>query len=293
MLFGGYTKNNIIVKRTILSIVVSLSLLFLASCDKNKEVKQFATDFAAAVQSGNKSEITKMYPGAAAADSLVFAFDVEKSQIETQENGNIKIVLGEGKDVTIVENENGEGFKVKESHGVFAYSADNLDFAKKTGQWKDGITDEELAKRMNDKDFEKSLIEKFEKDFSKRFSIVHKVPDSNFDASERQSIYIVKNNSSSQIDGSDYEISIPFCKESYMFDPNPKRWNETREGKTISPNGSVSYVEYIVIERGDFSRSGPVFDGHAIVLKLKGKALFNKYFSSTGNEYEEYLKAKH
>ena len=57
-------------KKTILSIVVSLSLVLFASCDKNKEVKQFATDFAAAVKSGNKSEITKMYPGAAAADSL-------------------------------------------------------------------------------------------------------------------------------------------------------------------------------------------------------------------------------
>ena len=60
-----------------LLIVLFVGLLFV-SCDKNKEIKQFATDFAAAVQSGNKSEITKTYPGAAAADSLVFAFDVEK-----------------------------------------------------------------------------------------------------------------------------------------------------------------------------------------------------------------------
>lgn len=277
--------------KKVLSTIAFLSLVLFASCDKNKEVKQFALDFAEKVSKNQVDSVRALYPDAAKCDSFALVFNADSIQVaETETPGTFKVTIGKA-DFTVKKAEGGK-MTVTESHGLFAYFPFDLEFAKKTGQWKDGITDNELAKRMNDKDFEKSLIEKFEKVFSKRFSIVHKVPDSNFDASERQSIYIVKNNSSSKIDGSDYEISIPFFKESYMFDPNPKRWNETREGKTISPNGSVSYVEYIVTERGDFSRSGPVFNGHTIVLKLKGKDLFNKYFSATGNEYEEYLKAK-
>lgn len=73
---------------------------------------------------------------------------------------------------------------------------------------------------------------------------------------------------------------------------NVDRWNETRKGKTISPNGSVTYVEYIVTEEGEYERTGPVYDGHRIELTLKGKALFNKYYEAKGDEYEKYLKEK-
>lgn len=275
-------------------IILSLCILFCCACDSNKdkEIKQFSLNFAEKISKNQVDSVRALYPDAVNCDSFALVFNADSIQVvETQTPGTFKVKMGKA-DFTVKKVEGGN-MTVTESHGLFAYLPSDLEFAKKTGQWKDGITDKELAKRMNDKDFEKSLVENFEKEFSKRLSITHKVPNSNFEASERQSIYIVKNNSSTQIDGSDYEISIPFFKEDYMFDPNPKRWNEIRKGKTISPNGSVTYEEYIVTERGDFSRSGPVFNGHTIVLKLKGKALLNKYFSATGNEYEEYLKAKH
>lgn len=75
------------------------------------------------------------------------------------------------------------------------------------------MNDVQMAERFTDQDFESSLVENFEKDFLKNLSIVHNVPNSNFDADERQSIYVVKINSASTIDGFDYEISIPFLKK--------------------------------------------------------------------------------
>lgn len=233
-----------------------------------------------------------MYPDAAKFDSINVNFVADSIKVEESgKEAKFFVCLGNGVDITVEKGNDGQ-MKVISSHGLLKFDDGTMEFAKKTGQWKDGITDNELSMRMNDKDFEKSLIENFEKDFPKSISIVHNVPNSNPDASEIQSIYVVKNNLPIQIDGSDYEVSIPFFEESFMFDPNPKRWKETRKGKTISPNGSVTYGEYIVTERGSFSRSGPVFDGHTIVLKLKGKDLFNKYFLATGNEYEDYLKTK-
>ena len=154
-------KTSIIMKKTNLSIVVFLSLLFLTSCDKNKEVKQFATDFAAAVQSGNKSEITKMYPGAASADSLVFTFDAEKAEIEELESGGWKVVLGEGKDIFIVKNEADGTLSIKDSHGVFFIPDSKKDFALKTGWIEKGMSDIQILERFLDTGFEASLIEKY------------------------------------------------------------------------------------------------------------------------------------
>ena len=275
--------------------VVPMLALMLVSCgDKTQEqVRAFAIDFAQKVSKNQVDSLKEIYPEATLFDSL--ALTVVTDSIIVKESGKeneFVVSLGSGSDITVIKD--GEGkMKVTSSHGLLAFDKETMDFAKKTGQWKEGLTDGELAKRMSDKDFESYLVGNFEKEFVKRISITHKVPDDNFDSSERESIYIVKNNSTKQIDGSDYEISIPFVEESFLFDPNPKRWKETRKGKTIPPNGKVTYTEYIVIERGiNFSRTGPVFNGHRIELILKGKALFNKYYESKGDEYEKYLSSK-
>lgn len=39
------------------------------------------------------------------------------------------------------------------------------------------MNDVQMAERFSDKDFESSLVENFEKDFLKKFSIEHKVPN--------------------------------------------------------------------------------------------------------------------
>ena len=276
-----------------LFVVLMLSLMLVSCGDKTQEqVRDFAIDFAQKVSKNQVDSLKEIYPEGTLFDSL--ALTVVTDSIIVKESGKeneFVVSLGNGSDITVVKDSEGK-MKVTSSHGLLAFDKETMDFAKKTGQWKEGLTDGELAKRMSVKDFESYLVGNFEKEFVKRISITHKVPDDNFDSSERESIYIVKNNSSKQIDGSDYQLIIPFFEESFLFDPNPKRWKETRKGKTIPPNGKVTFTEHIVTERGDFTRTGPVFSGHRIELTLKGKALFNKYYESKGDEYEEYLSSK-
>lgn len=282
-----------IIKKHWAGLFILTGAVMIASCADNKQeqVKKFAADFATKVSKNQKDSLLVVWPDAAKADSLALTFNPDSIKVEpTQTEGQFKVNFGNA-DMIVAVAEDGK-MTVGETNGLFAWPEEKLQFAKKTGWVEPGMNDVQMAERFSDKDFESSLVENFEKDFLKKFSIEHKVPNRDWDANVRESIYVVKNNSASTIDGSDYEISIPFFKEMFMFDPNPKRWNETKKGKTISPNGSVTYVEWIVIERGDFSRYGPVFNGHTIVLKLKGKDLFNKYYSATGNEYQEYLDAK-
>ncbi|MCR4853744.1 MAG: hypothetical protein K5893_09155 [Prevotella sp.] len=225
-------------------------------------------------------------------DSLALNFNADSISVnQTEKENEFTVGFGNGADITVVRD--GEGnMKVTSSHGLLAFDEQTVGFAKKTGQWKDGLTDVELAKRMSDKDFETTLVANVEKEFAKNLTVVHEIPSSDYFASKRESIYTVKNKSSKQIDGDDYQLIIPFFREHSMGDMNVDRWNETRKGKTISPNGSVTYVEYIVTEEGEYERTGPVYDGHRIELTLKGKALFNKYYEAKGDEYEKYLKEK-
>lgn len=280
-------------RKSIMMSVIALLTVFV-SCRENtqEKVKTFATDIANMVSKNQVDSLKMYYEDAASFDSISISFNADDMIVEESGNANEFLVrLGNDADLSVAIDSDGK-MKVISSHGLLAFNKSTMDFAKKTGQWKDGITDGELAKRMNDRDFETFLIQKAEKEFAGWISIVHTVPSADFDASERKSIYTLKNNSSKQIDGSDYAISIPFFKEAYFGDANPKRWEETREGKNIPPKGSVSYVEYIITERGEFSRTGPVFDGHKIIFKIKGKDIFNKYFEANGDEYEKYIKEK-
>lgn len=78
--------------------------LMLVSCSKYGKVKQFATDFAAAVSNGDKDAIAKMYPDAVVADSLLFAFNSENAQIEELEGG-YKITLADNQYVIVTKND--------------------------------------------------------------------------------------------------------------------------------------------------------------------------------------------
>ncbi len=288
MPFGGFTKNNIIMKKTILSIVVLLSLLFLTSCDKNKEVKQFATDFAAAVQSGNKSEITKMYPGAASADSLVFTFDAEKAEIEELESGGWKVVLGEGKDIFIVKNEADGTLSIKDSHGVFFIPDSKKDFALKTGWIEKGMSDIQILERFLDTGFEASLIEKYISDIKKSLSakITGSWGDDYYGGtwiSAAGIIITLVNKSTSDIPASAYDV---IYRTWYWGDPSNKL-KEIIKGKDV-PAGKSITLKTSKLGANMESDNDLILDFHPDTLQ----ATFYKNYLPTGSEYKEYLSSK-
>ncbi len=275
-------------KKTILSIVVSLSLVLFASCDKNKEIKQFATDFAAAVQSGNKSEVTKMYPGAAAADSLNFAFDAEKAQIEELEGGGWKVVLGEGKDVIVVKNEDDGTLNIKESHGVFAVSKAQMDFATGTGLVKADMNDAKIAELLADTAFVSWVSAEFMKEFNKKFRII-KVYDNRYDYGSDGSgggewFVTVKNDGNFDVVGSDYNVEINGFKTIIL------------NGKDLF-SGSEETFKTEYQSATFYMRNPEFFEGEItpkakIKLNLTTAELLGKYYHPKGNEYEYYLKSK-
>ena len=283
-------------KKTFLSIIMLLSLLFLTSCDKNKEVRQFATDFAAAVQSGNKSEIAKMYPDAAKADSLSFAFDAERAEIETLDDGSIKITLGDGKDIVLVKNDGDDGMKVKASHGVFAYPSDRLDLAKKTGQWKEGLNDVEQNERMADTLFVKYLKDIIIADLKNNVKVTQS-KCTGYDMNKLQGIcsVVVSNHGERPIEGDEYVVTAKLYDQTNgMYDFELGRriagsvgycGSRTLTGKPIPANGEASYTfRYDV---GAYP-TDPVC---TISLNPKIENIMDSY-QSTGREYEEYLSQK-
>ena len=66
-----------------------LAVLALASCNnKENNARQFASDFAAAVASGDTAAIARMYPDAAKAYSLALAFNADSLLVEFNDAGD-------------------------------------------------------------------------------------------------------------------------------------------------------------------------------------------------------------
>lgn len=293
-------------KKTILSIVVLLSLLFLTSCDKNKEVRQFAIDFAAAVQSGNKSEITKMYPDAAKADSLSFAFDAEKAEIETLDDGSIKIALSDDIDIILAKNDGDGNLKVKASHGVFAYPSDRLELAKKSGQWKDGLNDIEQTERLADTLFLRWMQAKMVESMKSLVKITNSsvsskhVSNYNIASEEERCSYTVTvaNNTDQEIEGNDYTISVKetwyLWKDgwedmSFRETKHPESSTKTLTGKPIPAKGTATYT-WNETFAGSHHFGYSNFGVQSTLNYTPKQSDFN--FKYTGKEYEEYLSQK-
>lgn len=272
-----------------LLIVLFFGLIFV-SCEKNKEIKQFATDFAAAVQSGNKSEITKMYPGAAAADSLVFAFDAEKAQIEELEGGGWKVVLGEGKDVIVVKNEDDGTLNIKESHGVFAVSKAQMDFATGTGLVKTDMNDAKIAEQLADTAFVAWVSAEFMKTFNEKFHISKIWDDRGNYGSDGlgggEWFITVKNDGDFDFAGSDYKVTVTSIVQRGKV--------ITLEGKDLFSGSEETLKTGFLDSNFYFSEVQSVVYEPKIklIINLTTAELLGKYYKPKGNEYETYLKSK-
>ena len=266
-----------------------LALLVFSACDKYADVKQFMADLSASIEKNDKTAIEKIYPDAAKADSLALAFDAEKAQMETNDDGSIKIELGEGKDITVIKNEGDDGMKVKSSHGVFAYPADRLDLAKKTGQWKDGLNDMEQAERMNDTLFVKYLNDKIAgaiiENLKSKVKVTKSIANYNMDNLQATGVVVVSNQSDRQLEGNEYMVTAKLYEVTGFYHTKGYIGSRTLTGKVIPANGQVTY---------SFSYSlgaWPVDPVCTISINPRIENVMEDY-QPTGKEYEEYLSQK-
>lgn len=273
-------------KKPILLNVILLFLLFLVSCDKNKEIKQFATDFAAVVQSGNKSEITKMYPEAAAADSLNFAFDKEKAVIEEVEGKGWKLTLGDNQFVIIERTEPDGTLSIKESHGVFAFSKAQKEFGLKTGLLKADMNDATIAEQLSDTAFISYVSDIFLKTFKEKFRI-KRVSDNRSDYGSDWTgggewFVTIGNDLDIDVSGSDYQVVIS--------SPIYRDEKEILDGKDVYAGSQ----ETLKSSHLNFNRfyNWDVDPTIKLVFNLSDIDILNKYFVPKGDEYSNYLKQK-
>ena len=279
-----------------------LALLLFSACNNYADVKQFMAELSAAIEKNDTAAIKKMYPDAAKADSLALAFDAEKAQMETNDDGSIKIDLGEGKDITVIKNEGDDGMKVKSSHGVFAYPADKLTLGKKTGQYADSLDDKRNAERMADTLFVGWLQGKILESMK---SLV-KTTKSDVSVKGPLGVYTicsytvtVANETDQEIGGNDYTVTAKetwtvwddgWWDASFVQTKRPSSSIKTLTGKPIPAKGSATYTWNRTFDNGGRHTGFTDFGIQSTINYTPSQS--SPSYKYTGKEYEEYLKTK-
>lgn len=292
-------------KKTITFVPMILALLLFSACNKNAEVKQFAADFAEKVSKNQVDSVRALYPDAAKCDSFSLAFNADSIQVaETETAGLYKVTMGNA-EFTVQKTEDGK-MTVKESHGLFAYPADRMDLAKKTGQWNSSITDLEFSKRMEDTMFPSWIQSKMADAMKSLVKItksnVSKKHISDYWTSSEKDVCTytieVSNETDQEIGGNDYTISAietwKYFEDGWAdlsFRETTKRQSSSKmlTGKPIPAKGSVTYSWNRSFE-GSHHFGYKDFDVNATVNFTSNKASFGYKF--TGKEYEEYQNSK-
>ena len=265
--------------------LISVALL-MASCSGDSKIKAFVEEFATAVANGDRAAIERMYPDAVKADSLAVNYIADSLVITKDEAQKFTTLsLGKGIDLLVSENANGE-FTILSSHGLFAYPAAELSFAKKTGQWKEGLTDAEQAVRMADKGLADYLYEEFNNKVKTALSIAETGTwgDDYYEGewvSSKGAVFKVKNSSSLDIPGSAWSI---IYKEGY--------WGGGEMATEEVPGIDVKAGETVTVRTKKLGSSMESETGQRLTIKGFTKDEFMASFRPIGNEYEEYIKNK-
>ena len=271
-------------KKWIFASMVGCVGLLMASCSGDSKIKAFAEEFATAVANGDRATITRMYPDAEKADSLAVTFNADSVVITKDEaQKQTTITLSKGVDLVVSENADGE-LVIQSSHGVFAYPAAEMAFAKKTGQWKEGLTDAELAERMADKGLADYLFEEFNNKLKSALSIANTGTwgDDYYEGewvSSKGAVFDVKNSSSMDIPGSAWNI---IYKEGY--------WGGGEMATEEVPGVDVKAGETVTVKTKELGSSMESETGQRLNIKGFTKEEFMTAFIPTGNEYDEYVK---
>lgn len=270
-------------KKTQTSVAVAFVAALMVSCTgKEKQVADFATDFAHKVQAGQMDFLKMVYPQIENADSVAINFVADSLRVEkTDEEGIFKVNYGSGATALVKMDPEGR-MSVTETKGVFAYPKAKEKFAEKVGALKGDFNDVEKAKRMAIVDF---LAEDIYEDYSarRRNAIVNLgftvTRDIMFAMEEGEGYFTLKNTTDMPIKGSEYTIT---WNDYYMGMGVEESKYRTQTGKDIPANGTV--------------RITSSFTGHAgsDITKITMKELSNEEFMDTytpvGNEYEAYVK---
>ena len=268
--------------------VLSLEIISCSQKSTEEEVKEFALRFADKVSQNQIDSLKLVYPGIENADSVALNYVEDGIVVNPSENGKeYEIIFSPEARIWVIKNKE-KKYSVTNSKGLFAYPEEKKDLATKTGLWDPNLNDEELAKRMNDREFE-NYIKRIKYLDRKNILIVDtKLTSKDSSRWGESGYYIIKNNTDKTIADTDYrmefkdELSMPFSETTF------KRYSE--RGQEIPPHGVIKI-------KGSWSHAG---SGHyeedhhlvGVTILLSQQELQDKFSTFTGKEYQEYLESK-
>ena len=267
--------------------IAGFGFLWYSQSKGNKEIREFVMQFSKAVESGDSVTIRNLYPDAADADSLYIP-NSEFMITKNDKSNNFKVEWNNDVWVELTSQEKGKWI-IGSSQGLFAWPENMMEFAKKTGQWKAGLTDKELSTRMNDKEFKNKLIDEFCNNFKKK--VIQKgslevLKESQFELDPWTLGITIANSNDVQISGNDYKVTMRVWNQ-YIYNGNMdenEAWSSAFvQGKDITPMGET------VLSRSFEGMFEWVKDNTVkIQWNINNQQLFDKYFVAKGNEYENY-----
>ncbi len=256
----------------------------LCSCNRNKNAaKELLTQLKAAQASKNVDAVKRLYPGAEGVDSLFLNFDVEKL---TFKQFTDTLVADDGAGHYIFfSTKNSDNITIINSKGVFVFPQYRMRFAKGTGQYKEGILDVELAKRMNDRAFDDYVLQKLRLKYANPLSVGNEI----YDNYEDMKWYVpVTNHSDITLRSTDYDLQYKssyydYSNTSNYFDmPNIKTKVKTQQGFDIAPGQTVKFPFW--------NSDSEWYENFTIHYHISDATLMEA-FQPTGREYEDYLAA--
>lgn len=276
---------------SILTAFIFIEILILTACDGSKritpeeEVRNFGKFFVEKLNVRQLDSLKSSYPDIVKSDSNVPLQSDTIIVVETGP-GKFDVTLAEG--IILKVNRSNEGdISVSETKGLFAFPADKVDIAKKTGLWDDEISDAQLNERMKDEAFFKYIQDQIKKKTSNIIQIGEFIYSPNVDDMIKDSAIpapgsqTLTNLSDVPLDGSEYTI----VKEEYFCAQGvDERSIKTEKGKAIPKRGSIK----IMSEKSNRYEN--------LVKKIKWnltpEQLQEKFAPFTGNEYQEYLNSQ-
>lgn len=276
-------------------LAICVSSILLTSCGENKKVKEFAIQFGNLAQKNNLDSLKFLYPGIDAVDSVSLKYLPENIKIkEAEEDGIFNISYGDNVSIQVKMEGEGDAAKLQviESRGLFAWPKDRIEFAKKTGMYKDDLSDSNLASRMNDTTFIKQLSFDFANELKSKVSVSSwRMTNGNISGAALGR-YVIARYACTVTNGTPYDIPGSYYKVNYRVyvrHMGMAYWEDTfslqsgaMKGKDLKPNGNTS-----------FSVEGSNISGNpGLMWNVSDEELFNKFFKPKGNEYDEYLKNK-
>ena len=274
--------------------ILRMAIAALAVCgmmtacnNSNNQVRDFAISAAKKFSSNQVDSIRAIYPGAEKIDSFALDFNPDSLDVEKTEAPNtFKVRFSKNADMVVEMTEDGK-MTVKESRGLFAYPADRLDLAKKTGQWQENLNDAEQAIRMADSQFvtwiEDKIAAQAVAELKSKVKIVKSDASGMFPTAH--GMVVVANESSREISGDEYVVTAK------CYDVTGFTWSryyagsKTLTGKPIPAGGQVTYT--FTYSLGAYA-CPPVC---SISIRPKLDNIMADY-NFTGEEYEEYQNSK-